>query len=455
MYIVDTIGTGKFFRKIALLYFILLVVLALLRSYALPPIPVLLVQLCLIILTIAFSYSLDKLPNDAKRVILFVGVFLILASTITKVLYLINFNNILGYNPQDALVYHKLAERHFNDSLSLFLDKIRNVYGYDRDDLGFFCIVFCVYQAVGSPSIGIHVLLILNLIVILISSYYLYRLSQFFLSQRMSVFIAFLWGTQLFGVYTACVGLKENFFSATIILAMYNLYAYMYRRGVMKIINLLGFGVFSYLILFFRQPLFYMILLALFSIPFLRLPFVRKYLPAVMFILLILSSLLGVYFVDAVGADRDLSYDELSQMTEEKTSGGVVTYVTNYLGALIGPFPSFVSDPVKSNYITTYNFGSFCKMIYSFYALMAVWYIIVKRQVQYLPLILFIVLDSFMLVFCFYSLHDRYQWMHIPFVMILGGVGCEKFARYVRPSYKKAYIGLCLLFILIYNMRSF
>lgn len=110
----------------------------------------------------------------------------------------------------------------------------------------------------------------------------------------------------------------------------------------------------------------------------------------------------------------------------------------------------------RNNYITLYSFGTMMKMMLSGFYIYGVIRIIKEKDLFFYPLLIFIFLHSIMLIMTFFTLHDRYQWVQIPFVLLISLYGYNKLnneRRILQQLIFGIYPLLMLLFIIIYNMR--
>ena len=151
------------------------------------------------------------------------------------------------------------------------------------------------------------------------------------------------------------------------------------------------------------------------------------------------------------------SYEGLSEGTESKVEslGGTVGQTVNVVAGFIGPIPSFVTtDPQKRTYITRYSFTPFCKMLISFFFLYAAYCLLFRRfDFTLMPFFIFIALNIIVMMFTFYTLHDRYHWPDIPLFFITCAWGLEQYLQYGRRNKLLIYLGVVSLIIMVFNFR--
>lgn len=146
----------------------------------------------------------------------------------TTLLLYPTFRNPLGYNPIDSWLYHSTGVAVQNYSLEEFFTYLKS-NSFNVDDWGFPLVVYFAYHILGD-NIGIDLLLLLNILVITISSFRLYQLAGYFLDKSYALLVTFIWGTLPFLAYTTVVGLKENFFLFFTISSLYYMYRYLQKK---------------------------------------------------------------------------------------------------------------------------------------------------------------------------------------------------------------------------------
>ena len=442
-------GTRKFFSIAAIYYLLLLTLFFFTQKSRVPDSSLVLMQILGMGLLVFFSLLYDK--HSISKTILIVVIFQLICSFGLRYFNIDYFNNPLGYRPYDALLYHRYGS-HIELSLFGFI-KYLNVLEVRLDDMGFPLIIYLVYHLSGDPVTGIHLLVLFNVIAISISSYYLYKISNLFFEKEISCFITFFWGTELYAVYTASAGLKENFMIMFIVIAIY--YIILVNRR-MFIKNIICAVLFSMPLLLFRSSVFYMLIAVLLFIVALRLPIVKQYFYVYIFLITLLASIYYYQIIDQLAMQLGYSNDFLEILVDRKVRRqGNMTFIMNYLASVVGPLPNLISDDiVKRNFITLYSFSSLCKVFYSFFFIYGVYGIFKKKHYELIGVFIFWLLDTVMLDLTLFAQHDRYQWSHIPFTIILAiyGLKCWKENRHIL-SWDRWYMVIAFLIIIIFNLR--
>ena len=386
--------------------------------------------------------------NNKQHILLSVLLYQLLCSFIMVGFNYEIYGDIYGYNPIDADIYRNFGNiftsKDFSDALN-YLKYNAN----DVDDYGYPLIIF--FSKKLCNDYFLQFIVFANAMAVSIASVYLYGLSSLFLPRGEARVVALIWGIMPFSIYTTAAGLKENFFVLLIVLCFYNLYKYISHKCFYSLCFFLLFASMTFL---FRLVVGYAIILSFISyIVFNNKMFFKHYKLIVIFSLIIIFFTFG-YLAEFVINQRGYEYEMVQATASEKT-GGLVGGITNILAGFIGPFPNFVSSsPEKITYITRYSFTPFFKMIISFYFLYAVYYIIKNKKTILFPMIILFVVNIIMLIFTFFTLHDRYQWPHIPVFLLLSAYGymLSRQSHNIRKIYSY-YLCVILLIIIVFNFR--
>lgn len=436
----------RFYVSALGLYLLLFFIIGCLKSIGLPSMPIIGVQLLYLILVILFS-SLTSL-GSVRQTVFSIIVFQLICCVGLRLFNTVYYGNPLGYEPVDALEYDEMGKYCHMPYIEFIAMHFAYSDSFEVDDIGFPSIIYIVYRLF--DNWGREVLVILNVFIVTWSSFVLFRTASFFLNKRDSLFLCFFWGIEAFSIYTASVGLKENFFLFFIISALYCLCKMQHNKSYL---NILLFLLVATMTLFFRIALFYSLIVIFVSVFLLRSEFVRKNMWLISFLIALFVLINFVSIVGGIAEQRGYEYSNIAHNYEEN-SGGLLGWITNLTAALIGPIPSFVSDEFKRNYVTLYSFTPFCKMLYSLFFLYGMFYALRNKITEYFPFILMWVMNTIMIVFTFYTLHDRYQWPHIPCTLILSALGFRllKNATYFKPFIGFYTILVCFL-IILFNLR--
>lgn len=361
------------------------------------------------------------------------------------------YGDPLGAFVADAGYYRSIGERLGNQPFSALV-RFWNLNDIDMDDKGYTFIVWLGYSLFG--RFGLNAILVFNGIVVAWGAGMLYRLSCRFVRHTLAKVVALLWGIMPYAIYTSSVGLKENFFAFCVIFAFYYSYIF-YEQHRLRHLLFVFLGITS--IFFFRLALGYAALLAFLSYFFLKSRFVRQHTKLSFCVILLAVLPIFPILSNSVMEQRGYSYESLSEGTERKVEslGGTVGQTVNVVAGFIGPIPNFVTtDQQKRTYITRYSFTPFFKMLISFFFLYAAYRLLFRRfDFTLMPFFIFIALNIIVMMFTFYTLHDRYHWPDIPLFFITCAWGLEQYLQYSRRNKFLIYLGAVSLIIMTFNFR--
>ena len=383
----------------------------------------------------------------APNIGIYIFIYQLLCSFLMQYFNYEIYGDLYGFNPIDAEAYRSYAFLHHKDFADfLFYLKYK---GNLIDDYGYPLIIY--FASVVTGKYYIQSIVVLNAIVVAIGSQLLSKISSLFVSKQYSILVGIIWGIMPFAVYTTAGGLKENFFVFFIILSFYFLYKYIQEKWWPQFLFCL---LFASTIFLFRLALGYAMLLSIFSYFLFKSRFVQSHYKFILFTTLITILISFSYVATYLIVQRGYDYDTMTGHAKEKI-GGLVGTVTNYVAGFIGPIPNFVStSPEKLTYITRYSFTPYIKMMISFYFWYAIYYVIKNKKIEFFPIITFYIINTIMLLFTFFTLHDRYQWPHIPVFILLSIYGYMQTRHKVKIKRLYSwYVCLIVMIIIVFNFR--
>lgn len=440
----------RILKRTSLLYLVFFIMFLLLKHSCFPAWYDALLQLLMLLLTLGVAkYVLVQSSNICfySSIFLFHVFFALLSQYVNYSVY----NDEYGYNPVDAQLYRDIIATYGTNSIAGMLIGLM-LEGYLFDDFGYPIITWLVNSISGENFVLI--LLLVNALVVTSSSCYLYKLSSLFVCDKNAKFVAFLWGTMPFAIYVTSNGLKENFFLFFVLLALWYLYKCVHK---ITLYNLLLFFLSCGVVFLFRLVLGYALLMAYFIYVLFSIKFVRVNFKFVLILgtlsLLLISKTVSSLIIEQRGHDIDTMSDSVSNKISE--SGGTTAMFINYMSALTGPFPNFVSNELeKRTYVTRYSFSALLKVVVSFYFIYSFLLILKRKLIVMFPLLVFWGINTVMLVFTFRTLDVRFQWPTFPIVFILSIYAYENLGSCYRiRGFYVLYILAMVGLVLIYNMR--
>jgi hypothetical protein len=205
------------------------------------------IQLILLIFFVIFlNYSITISINGILLIIIVYQLFF----TFLLYNYFLNIvGNPFGYDPVDSIFYLNLAKYSINHTLEELLMYMQSK-NISISDYGFPFIRFFIFKIAGNVDIGILFMCIVNTISMTIGSYFLYKLSLFFLDFTSAKIVCLLWGLNSCSLWINTSGLKESIFTTLIIISMLQLYRFFYQKKTL--LNIFLLSIFVLTTLFFR-----------------------------------------------------------------------------------------------------------------------------------------------------------------------------------------------------------
>ena len=436
-------------KEIYTYYIFLFIAFAILKSDLMPPLHNAFLEVFMWIL--GFLVSLKTVNSTRKNIVLGVLIFQCLGVIVMSLINIKFYDEVLGGNAVDALLYRDFGESYGHlDILQFLISLLALDTGFD--DLGFPTIIWFAYHYFS--SYGYCMLLAINILVITFGSNLLYKFSSFFVPEQYCKLIALLWGTMPFAITTATGGLKENIFAFLVLCTFYSFHVYYKNRHLVSFI--IGI-IFSFVLFFFRLSLGFAAVLCAIVYLCISTNFVRKNIKVIINTSLLISILVFPVVMSFMAQQRGVSdsrfITSVAQM--EEADSGIFGFFINALSAVIGPFPNYIaSDEIKANYITIYSFSPFLKMILSLYFLKAIWFTYKYKVYDNISIIVYVLTNILMLVVAFFGLNIRLHWPVMPLYFIISVWGyyttCKN-NRSFRSS--KFYFVLMFILIVIYNLR--
>lgn len=438
--------------RISLLYMLFFAVFFMIRNAAFPAWYDAALQLSMLIVGLGLTVMLIKTKVGAATWILLFAYHVVFAFLMRGIDICV-FGDPLGGTAADARFYMSCGEQYGDQPLHYLLSNL-SYKGYMIDDFGYPIIVWFSYHLFGS-AYGLNAVIFFNGIVVAVGAYCLYKLASCFVSYPYAKLVGFIWGMMPFAIYTSAAGLKENFFALASILTFYGFYAFLQRKRLWY----LAICILSLSCLFlFRLAVGYFAIIAVLSYYFVNSPFVRRHIKLVLFVAMIAGCVLFPTVTRSVLQQRGYEYEAQMEGTAERTTatGGTIAIVTNVVSGFIGPIPNIVaSDAQRRTYITRYSYTPFLKIVVSYFFLCGLCHLVKRRETAVVPLFVFVVLNIVMMIFTFFSMHDRYHWPAIPIFLVAtvwGYVRTTERYRW-RSDWYKFYMAGATLLIIVFNFR--
>lgn len=389
--------------------------------------------------------------NTGKKLFFSILFFHLISVSFTAFINMEFYNDVLGFDPHDALFYRECGEEYGDKSYVQFFIFLYSVFP-TVDDWGYPSLIWLLYHLFG--DVGGLILRVMNAIIVAGGSFLLYKLSLNFLSEGYSKIVGALWGIMPYSIVVSAGGTKENFFGFVVIGFFYYLYE-LYNKKSIYITSMTL--LFTIAIFLFRLANGYSAILCFFSIYLIKKKFVQKHFKSILVLTCIVSIVIFPVLLSKMIEQRGFDSDVFSSGNEIKAAevGGSIGFIVNLISSFIGPIPCFVSNDVdKLQHLTRYSFVPFIKMLGSFYFYYAAWLSYKEKELEFIPILIFCAVNILMIIVAFFGLHVKFQWPHIPLFIIMSIWGYIQYKRHnVNSMYYNMYIAFVLILIFFYNIR--
>ena len=315
-------------------------------------------------------------------------------------------------------------------------------YISDINDLGYISTTGFVYYVFGdyyAETIIIYLKLFFHLVTVLLFCKTLQMLSCY--NKLWIKFVAIFWGINLYAVYFAISGLKENIFTFFISIAVFYLVRLIkhYSRTNLFFFLLATVGTFCFRL---TAPLY-------FWGAYIGFIWLKTKSSRYIFILL-----LGIILIISIGYQLLLYYFPFMEvlsakrmLAEENTGSSFTAY--NLLTTFIGPYPSVLNSHINVNLITcTY---SIYHLGFSVFALLGIYHVIRERVLIMYPFFIVYFLNVCMVVLTGYSTNARYSY---PFVLLYYAFIPYGLSLFYKKKYYFPYLVGVILISFIYNISK-
>lgn len=378
-------------------------------------------------------------------------IFHLISVSVLASINLTFYNDVLGFDPHDALWYRECGEEYGSKSYPEFF-----IYLYTTfptvDDWGYPSMIWALYHVFGDA--GGWLLRGMNALVVALGSLWLYKLALKFLDREYSRLIATLWGVLPYSVVVSAGGTKENFFGFVVIGFAYFLYQFKERKNV---INALKVIVFIIGVFLFRLANGYAAILCFISVFFINKRYVYKNFKTLLLLALLVSVAVFPVVLATLASQRGFDDEIFTTGNEAKAAevGGAIGFVVNAISSIIGPIPCFVSsDEDKLQHLTVYSFVPYLKLLGSYFFYYALYIIYKEKKLEFIPMVILVLINILMILVAFFGLHVKFQWPHIPLFLLVSVWGFLEFKKKNASKMPYAiYLAFATILMLFYNIR--
>lgn len=365
---------------------------------------------------------------------------------IYNILFYAQHGTPFEFNAVDSLRYHNYAM--IINKMNLF-EKIKVLFnGYDKfkfDDMGFTVYVSILYN-IAKSNIVVN---IFNILLVVLSSLKLYKLSTKFMSNKSSYLVALIYATSSYTIYLQSTGLKEILMNTIIIISITEYYEYMSKKKIRKLINAI---IASLLLVFFRVPIA-IFLLASFATYYLF--YEKKISTKIFTILLIAFILYFIYSSTSTNLSKYMiSYSDLIFLKTGKNEfiglPPLIIPLISFFVGIIGPLPTILPKAGIES-LSIYSTGLLLKVYLSVYFILGSIKIIKEKNKSLIPLLFFTIIEIISISFLWQTFEVRKVITHFPFVILIALYYIENAEKRRRMIVNITYIIIPIL-IMIWNI---
>jgi hypothetical protein len=395
------------------------------------------IHIGLLIIFVIFLYG--SLKSSIGKIIALILIYQTVISVVLNT-YFFAINEPFGYNAVDAFYYLHLSEYALSHSLGGFIAYLQSM-NTEISDYGFPVIRFFIFNLAGNLERGIVLMVIFDAISMTIGSWYLYRLSLFFLKKQSAKIVALFWGLNTCSIIVNIKGIKESIFTTILIIAMYQLYIFYFKKkSITNYILLLLPVAFT---VFFRIYLTIFFIIVILFKPLYEGKFKQFALFAVVFLTCVVTYL-GHYIT------TELPILSILLSVQKKNSSSFL--FINMISGFLGPYPNFLQPGGNITSLFWAPYSGF-KTFFSIFALYGGWYILKNRVTRLYPMFFFIFFNILLVIGTVRSLDFRFSYTMIPFFYILIMYGCNRFKFIQKKIYSLLYFCFIFLLVTFYNIR--
>ena len=363
-----------------------------------------------------------------------------------------NTGSIFGLYAGDGVTYYE----YISNIRVLSLTEMAEEYSYiNWDDFGMlFALKVIRLMSFNAIDYIPSVFLLVNAVLVVISSNNIYKISSFFISERNSKIAATIYGGNLYWVFISTHFMKENIFMALITFACY----YFIKTVNGEENKIFPFLFYTFLTAFFRSICPIIFLLAAISCLF-RNMFSRKKFIIIVGLITMLCVFFLSFFIDTfaqLNGNTNLNYEQVMRIFDSRTgfaSNRVLGGFIMFISSVFGPFCSI--KPGEQNVLLLYSFCFLFKGFLSFFFFFGLYNLFLSNHLLLPFIFTYLFLSILVVVVLSVGLDFRFQTTYYPLLLIVSLYGLENTIAN-KSSTIVLFVGysLCLsLLTYFYNMR--
>lgn len=334
----------------------------------------------------------------------------------------------------------RYSERPYHDFVRAILSQSFNV-----DDLGYFSIIYFFFQIYPDKDFIVYGAILLNFLFLYVSSSCFYQLcKQLCKDEGASKLIVVLWCASPYLMLIICNGMKEVFFTSIIIIAVYNIYRFKATKNLFNLVCAFGFAA---ICLLFRSAVFYMLLTMFIVIMTMTQKNKKLYFILMIIGLATFQVVIPFIIENIIGVSLEVIVRTATWRIERSAAGqGSYAGYLPMLAALLGPFPIFDRPAI---YSIEFSQAVFVKDVLGLSFFLGIYDKIKRLDIDFMPIIIYIVFNIFMMITAGVTLDMRYHTTYLPFFFLIA-------VPYLKKKYlwDWGYIAFILVIIYFYGTRK-
>ena len=314
----------------------------------------------------------------------------------------------------------------------------------ETDDLGYPYILYQVYKMSGNVELGIMLMVFINSLFLIGSSYLLYRLAILLgFSTREAMIAGGLYGFNPFLYITSSVGLKEVIFCFLIISSFYYMFKWKLKKKTGSFVLCVCFILST---IFFRSAICLMLLICL-GVCAITTDSNKKKVLRFLIICGICSPIFANYILESFTGNSFEKINTIAQTRNSVMGSGITGSLVQMCAALIGPFPNFFR---LGQYALLFSGGILLKSILNIFLFIGVWKVIQNLNYKFYPLVLYSLFGIISVILAGVALDMRFVITFFPSIIL---VSLYAIQRMRKTGIFYAYLSFLVIVTVFYNVR--
>lgn len=387
---------------------------------------------------IFLSLTSLKYKSLLKVLVLSIGLLVLLI----KLTYFQADVDIFGL-AKDSYNYLNFGVKYGDGSFGVLVRELVNGR-YFVDDMGYFAVTYLFWQIYPDVDFVVYGMIAFNLLCLYISGTNLYKLSRMLNNSDLSSkLIIAIWCASPFLMLTISDGMKEVVFTTIIISSFYKFYQYKREKNLFNLFVAIALAI---LCLFFRTAVFYMLVLIFIIILTMNNRNKKMYFIMLVSGLIVVDILLPIVVEKIMGISLDFIM-EISSGRTERAMKDQASYgsMLPLISAILGPFPT-LDRPAR--YAIEYSSAIYVKDIFGLSFFCAVYDKVKRLDIDYIPLLVYILVNLLMLFTAGVSLDMRYHMTYLPFFFLIAVPYLKR-----RKLWNLGFIIILVIIIYLYSTR--